>query len=210
MALNSINIITLITGSFEENCYIVYDENNEAFIVDPGDDANRIIDECEKNNLNAKKIVLTHGHFDHTGAVCDVKAKINAEVLIGAYDFEMTKDAKSSLATACGCSYKGFEADRVLSEGDVINVGAMSFKVMETPGHTKGSICLIGADVIFSGDTLFMGSCGRTDFPGGSYKDILKSLNRLAELEGNYKVYSGHGPKTNLDFERKNNQFMGM
>ena len=203
-----ITIKTLVTGPVAGNCYIVFDENKDALIIDPGDEADKILAEVEKNGVTVSKIVLTHGHFDHTSAVPEVRAKTNAEVLIGEKDFDMANSAKLSLASPFGIGYTPFTADVKLKEGDVVTVGEMSFKVIETPGHTKGSICLIGEDVIFSGDTLFLGSCGRTDFPGGSFSEMKASLTRLAQIDGNYYVYSGHGPRTTLDFERNNNPYM--
>lgn len=203
-----ITIKTLVTGPVAGNCYIVFDENKNALVIDPGDEADKILAEIEKNGVTVSKIVLTHGHFDHTSAVPEVKAKTGAEVLIGEKDFEMTNSAKLSLAGPFGIGYTPFVCDGKLKEGDTITVGTMSYKVIETPGHTKGSICLIGEDVIFSGDTLFLGSCGRVDFPGGSFAEMKASLKRLAQIDGNYYVYSGHGPRTTLDFERNNNPYM--
>ena len=203
-----ITIKTLVTGPVAGNCYIVFDENKDALVIDPGDEADKILAEIEKNGVTVSKIVLTHGHFDHTSAVPEVKAKTGAEVLIGEKDFDMTNSAKLSLAGPFGIGYTPFVCDTKLKEGDTITVGTMSYKIIETPGHTKGSICLIGEDVIFSGDTLFLGSCGRTDFPGGSFAEMKASLKRLAQIDGNYYVYSGHGPRTTLDFERNNNPYM--
>lgn len=203
-----ITIKTLVTGPVAGNCYIVFDENKDALVIDPGDEADKILAEIDKNGVTVSKIVLTHGHFDHTSAVPEVKAKTGAEVLISEKDFDMTNSAKLSLAGPFGIGYTPFVCDTKLKEGDTITVGTMSYKIIETPGHTKGSICLIGEDVIFSGDTLFLGSCGRTDFPGGSFAEMKASLKRLAQIDGNYYVYSGHGPRTTLDFERKNNPYM--
>ena len=200
-------IKTLALGPLETNCYIVTDETTlECAVIDPGGDAGTLLDYLEDNRLRCRFVLLTHGHFDHVGAVPELLEETDAVLCMH----------KSDDGATIGGDYYKFtapEGTQFLKEGDVIAVGALSFTVLETPGHTPGSICLLctGSDddrVLFSGDTLFRDSCGRTDFAMGSTEDMLRSLKRLSELPGNCEVYPGHGFSTTLDRERSVNYFM--
>ncbi|MFY9174579.1 MAG: MBL fold metallo-hydrolase [Peptococcia bacterium] len=204
-------IITLILGMTATNCYIVYDENTkEAMIIDPGDAGKRIMAEVEKNQLQVKYILNTHGHADHIGANKYVKEATGAELLIHAEDAEMLTEPSLNLSVYFGEPITGPAADRVLQEGETIKVGSLEFKVLHTPGHTKGGICLVCGDVVFSGDTLFQYSIGRTDFPGGSYQQLINSIKtKLMPLDDKIVVYSGHGPQTTIGAERRGNPFLG-
>jgi len=195
-------------GAYETNCYIVTDEASlDCVVIDPGADATTILDYLEDNKLHCRFILLTHGHFDHTGAVEDLLAETDAVLCVHRADVGVT----------VGGDFYRFnppQGTKYYADGDVICVGALSFTVMETPGHTPGSVTLICArndsaeKVLFTGDTLFRDSCGRTDFPGSSAEDILRSLKRIAELPGDYEVYPGHSFFTNLDRERQVNYFV--
>ena len=202
-------LIKCITvGALETNCYVVADEQSmDCAVIDPGADASTILDYLEETHLRCRFVLLTHGHFDHTGAVSDILAEMDAQLMMH----------KADVGVSVGGDYYRFvppEGTKYVAEGDVICVGALSFTVIETPGHTPGGICLLcseqGSDdrALFSGDTLFRDSCGRTDFPGSSTEDILRSLKRLAELPGDCEVYPGHGFPTTLDRERSLNYFM--
>ena len=201
-------IKTITVGAYETNCYVVADEKSlECAVIDPGSDASTILDYLEETHLRCRFVMLTHGHFDHTGAVNDVLAETDALLMMH----------KADVGVSVGGDYYRFvpPADtKYFSDGDVICVGALSFTVIETPGHTPGSVtlrcCESGSDeaVYFTGDTLFRDSCGRTDFPGSSTDDILRSLKRLAELPGDGEVYPGHGFSTSLGRERQFNYFM--
>jgi len=189
-------------GQLETNCYIVADPDTlECAIIDPGDESNVILDYIEENKLRPLAIFLTHGHFDHVGAVSAVQADTGAPVYIHEKDARLSGpyDAYRLLADAKVSHY---------GEGDEIAVGSMVFRVMETPGHSQGSVTLICGDCLFTGDTLFRDSCGRTDLPGGDMQELLKSLRRLYGLEGNFEVYPGHMDSSNLDRERRFNYYM--
>lgn len=191
-------------GELMTNCYIVWDENtNSAAVIDPGDDGAYLADCLKKKGLTLKYILLTHGHYDHTGGVAELRETCGTESVI----YMSEKDL--GLRPVFG-EPAVLEPQWITNwkEGDTVVMDSVTFRVMETPGHTPGSVCLICGDVIFSGDTLFQGSCGRTDFPGGSWDQMAASLKRLYELDGDYLVLSGHTGSTTLDRERKTNMFM--
>ena len=196
----------LTLGSYETNCYIVSDgESLDCAVIDPGAQALEILSYLEDLGLHCRALLLTHGHFDHTGALYDLAEETGAPVYVSARDDGVT----------VGGDYYRFHAPEgahFLSDGDVIEVGKLRFQVLETPGHTPGSVsflCTEGEDrALFSGDTLFRGSIGRTDFPGSSYPAILHSLRRLLDLPGDCEVYPGHMDPTSLDRERRMNPFV--
>ena len=195
-------------GTLGTNCYIVSD-NGRAAIIDPGGDAQRILNAVKCNNLTVDHILLTHAHFDHIMAVDELCEATGAPVYVGAGDAPMLYDANFNLsAMVYPEQMVERTADRLLFEGDVVRVGDTSLTVMETPGHTRGSICLVGENVLFTGDTLFDGSIGRTDLPGGDMSVLRRSLERLAALEGDYTVYAGHGEETTLSFQKKANPYL--
>ncbi len=195
-------------GALGTNCYIVSD-NGRAAIIDPGGDAQRILNAVKCNNLTVVCILLTHAHFDHIMAVDELCEATGAPVYVGAGDAPMLYDANFNLsAMVYPEQMVERTADRLLFEGDVVRVGDASLTVMETPGHTRGSICLVGENVLFTGDTLFDGSIGRTDLPGGDMGVLRRSLERLAALEGDYTVYAGHGEETTLSFQKKANPYL--
>ncbi|MBU1091535.1 MBL fold metallo-hydrolase [Patescibacteria group bacterium] len=171
------NIIKIPVGSYQANCYLVANEMTlETIIIDPGDEAGKIIDVIEKNNLKPKQIILTHTHFDHTGAVEEIKNRFNIDVLAPSYQ---------------GRSF-------------------VDLRIIGTPGHTKDSVCIVCPQekVIFTGDTLFKNSIGRTDLEGGDYNKIQKSLQKIMQYPDDFKVYPGHGPNTTIGEERRNNPFL--
>ena len=205
------NIKTLVVGIVRANCYLVWNDL-ACVLIDPGDDAERIETALQQLGKPLKAILLTHGHFDHVGAVKALKERYpQVPVMIGALDEELLLEPERV--------YKGMlsripdslhlKADRLLSDGDEINVKGMRFTVIATPGHTKGSVCYLYENAIFSGDTLFRGTCGRCDFYGGDSRAMHNSLAQLALLEGDRPVYPGHEGETSLDQERKYNRFMG-
>lgn len=154
---------------------------------------------------------MTHGHFDHILGVCGLKEFTGAKVLIHKLDGDCLLDENKSLCSwECPGKQKKMSVDILLSDNDKISIGDAVLRVMHTPGHTKGGVCYIDEKdkLIFSGDTLFCLSAGRTDFPGGSTKELFESLKRLRDLPGDYTVCPGHNKATTLDFERKNNRYM--
>ena len=191
-------LTSLTVGSIGTNCYIVYDETTRAAVViDPSDEAELVEARIGALGLRVRAILLTHGHFDHGGDAERIRKLSGAPVYLHPADLVLP-----SWLT------HGLRADRDLADGDQLVFDGLRFQVLLTPGHTPGSVCFLCGDALFSGDTLFAGSCGRTDLPGGSWHEILASLRRLAELEGNYTVYPGHGDPTTLDEERRYNPYM--
>lgn len=186
-------------GMLASNCFLVADaRSGEAVIIDPGLDreseAKTIINEIERNGFEVKYIVNTHGHPDHTSGNQILKNYTKAPILIHEYD--------ASLLTSP-------PADRKLREGDLIEVGSIKLRVVHTPGHSKGSVILLSSDIVFSGDTLFAGSIGRYDLPGGSLDELVNSLkNKLLTLPDHLKVYPGHGPVSTIGEERRYNPFL--
>lgn len=201
-------ILVLPVGPIETNCYIVFDESKEALIIDPGAEAGRIFREIEKYGLKVKYIVNTHGHGDHIGANQKLKELTGASILIHELDGPMLTDGAKNLSIYMGKNISLPAADRLLKDGDFFEVGKMHFSVLHTPGHTRGGICLLAGDVCFSGDTLFDGSIGRTDLPGGSYSELINSVKtKLFTLDDKIVVYPGHGPDTTIGREKAYNPF---
>lgn len=191
-------------GMLMTNCYIVWDEHTmNAAVIDPGDDGAYLADCLKKKGLKLQYILLTHGHFDHISGVPELLETCGTEPEIYLSESDMNLPAVFGEQIS-------LDSDMVTfwREGDEVKMDSITFKVLSTPGHTPGSVCLIAEDVIFSGDTLFQGSCGRTDFPGGSWTQMAASLRRLYELPGDYTVFSGHTGSTTLSRERKTNDFM--
>ena len=190
---------TLALGAYQTNTYLVWEENSHTCVViDPGYQPETILSEVKNLGKEIAAILLTHGHFDHVGGVRELAAETGCPVYLNEADLSMPPQM-----TAGPLYYTN-----TYGEGDFVEAAGLSFKVLHTPGHTPGSICLTCENAMFSGDTLFWGSCGRTDLPGGSWATIRKSLLRLADLSGDYDVYPGHGDATTLSFERKMNPYM--
>ena len=194
-----LNIQTMPLGSYQTNCYVVWEENSESCaVIDPGFEAQTVLSEARRLGKRIEAILLTHGHFDHVGAVKEIAADTDCRVYLCKLD--LTMPAQLTAGTLYYTDSYG--------EGDELTAGGVTFQVMHTPGHTQGSVCLIAGEHMFSGDTLFAGSCGRTDLPGGCWETIGSSLRRLAGLERNYFVYPGHGESTTLDNEKMYNPYM--
>ena len=194
-------IKTIPVGQLETNCYIVTNEDSlECVVIDPGDEANTIMDYLERNKLKCRGIMLTHGHFDHTGAVDAVAGETGAPVYINRAD-----DGRNS-----GASHLPYllpESGLYYADGDVIALAGLRFEIMATPGHTPGGITIRCGEALFTGDTLFRGSCGRTDLPGGDMDQEMDSLRRICSLEGDYEVYPGHMDSSTLERERAFNYY---
>lgn len=192
----------LPVGHLMTNCYIVTDETTlECAVIDPGDESNTILYYLEDNHLTCRAILLTHGHYDHTGAVYAVHEETGAPVYMNALD------AGTAVAFD-SYSFVPPEGTIFYKEGDEVKVGNLTFRVIETPGHTPGGVTLICGDALFTGDTLFAGSCGRTDFEGGSMEVELQSLAKIAALPGDYEVYPGHMDCSTLETERRFNPYL--
>jgi len=201
-------------GALYTNCYVVgCNETKEALIIDPGFDtelvAKRILREADQLELQIKYIVNTHGHPDHIAGNGIVKKLTSAPILIHEYDAPMLTRATENLTMLFGLRTASLPpADRILHNGDAIKVGEVMLRVLHTPGHTRGSISILGNDVVFTGDTLFAGSIGRTDLPDSSPKEIMSSLKKLTILQDHIKVYPGHGPASTIGEEKKSNPFL--
>lgn len=190
-------------GPIGTNCYFLQDEESGLMdIIDPGDDWERILHQVKKAEGEVKYILLTHGHYDHTTAVPDlVKALPGVQVYIHQAD----ANGAGSQLFPLAAQVKDLNN---YDEGDTLSLGSLTIEVLHTPGHSKGSVTLKVGDVLFTGDTLFCGSCGRTDLRGGSYEEIMASLKRLGELEGDFHVCPGHDRTSTLERERKYNPFL--
>ena len=199
-------IDSLTVGPIGTNCYILQDETAKlCAVIDPGDEAERVARAVEQTGCTPTMILLTHGHFDHYTGVAGLLEKW-PELPVYIHEKDVTDRVSGGFDLLFPRLTE--KNQRYYKEGDCLTLGGLTIRVLETPGHSRGSVCLVVENVIFSGDTLFYGSCGRTDFAGGSYEDILRSLKRLAELPGQYKVYPGHDRPTDLDFERRMNPYM--
>ena len=203
--MTQIKSITL--GELGNNCYLITDQaSGLSALVDCTDDSKEMRDFIGSAKL--EYILLTHGHFDHIGGVAAISRDYGAKVVISAQDAPMLSSGKASLSAFFGIKQDKITPDLTVSEGSSLMLGETQIKVLATPGHTKGGVCYLLKDCIFTGDTLFFCSCGRTDFPGGSSKEIMQSLKRLATLEDSLKVYPGHDRTSTIAFEKTNNPFM--
>ena len=194
-----LKIHTFPLGSYQTNCYIIHDEaSNRCCVIDPGFEPDTVLRHVKKLGLTVEAILLTHGHFDHVGAVRDIAAETDCDVYIHAADLELP-----AMLTAGKIYYT-----HTYGEGDILRLGGLEIAVLHTPGHTPGCVCLLCETSLFSGDTLFAGSCGRTDLPGGDWATIRQSLGRLAAIEANLWVLPGHGGTSQLRDEKKYNPYM--
>ncbi len=191
-----------VLGPLQVNCYMICDDNKNCVLIDPAAEAKKLINYIKKNEYKLCAMLLTHSHFDHTGALKELRAVFDVPVYVHREEVENKDMAKfSSLTREDNLTY--------LEDGEELKFGDdISIKVIHTPGHTPGGVCFMADNRIFAGDTLFMGSCGRVDFPGGSFETILESLKMLSEMEGNPTVFPGHGPETTMDYERRTNPYM--
>ena len=193
----------LQVGPIGTNCYLLEDEKaHVAAVIDPGDEAGRILQVIKDDGVDVKYILLTHGHYDHTTAVPELhQALPQAEIYIHKAD---ANGAGSQLFPLAG----QIPDLKFYDEGDALTLGELTIQVLHTPGHSKGSVTLKVGDVLFCGDTLFAGSCGRTDLAGGSYAEIMASLKKLGQLPGDYHVCPGHDVTSTLERERRSNPFL--
>ena len=199
-------VLSAMVGPIMTNCYILCDEAAKVCaVIDPGDEPKRIEAMIASCGCSPVMILLTHGHFDHCTGVAGLLEKW-PDLPVYIHEADVTDGVGGEL------TFRRLDEknQRYYHEGDTLTVGGLTLRVMETPGHSRGSVCLLveGQGVIFSGDTLFRGNCGRCDFPGGDYRAMLRSLARLGRLEGQYQVYPGHEEATDMDYERKANPYM--
>jgi len=204
------NVYAVVVGAIRENCFILASDAKNAAIIDPGDDAHLIEELLAENGLTVKMILLTHGHFDHIGAVKEIAEKWNAPVYAAQKEEKLLSSAQLNRA---GNRYGDAErfnvtADYWLQDGDKITLDELEITVMSTPGHSAGSLCYFCGDYMFSGDTLFAGDVGRCDLYSGNFAAMLKSMEKLRKIEKNYQVLPGHGPASTLDKEKIRNPYM--
>ena len=199
----------IVEPYFGENMYILIDEETKkCAVVDPGGANDKILSYLKKNSLDLEYILVTHGHGDHIGAVNDIKSKTNATIIAHADEKELLNDNRKNLSYSMHCGPQELDADIYVHDKDKLELGNLKLSFIHTPGHTKGCMCIRVNDDMFTGDTLFAGSIGRTDLYGGDYKQIEKSLKKLKKFEDNVKVHPGHGPSSTLGIEKMSNPYM--
>lgn len=193
------HIVTMPLGAYQTNCYLLWQDGQDScLVIDPGYEPEKVLKKAGQLGKRIEAILLTHGHFDHVGGVRQLAADTDCSVYLCQQDLSMPQQM-----TAGPLYYT-----HTYGEGDTLTLAGIPLQVLHTPGHTPGSVCLLAEDALFSGDTLFEGSCGRTDLPGGDTATILASLARLRQLPGDYRVYPGHGPATTLSEERRFNPYL--
>ena len=202
-----LSITTLSLGSYQTNCYIVRAaDSNSCAVIDPGYEADTILDFLKQECLSLDAILLTHGHFDLVGAVKELVKATGCRLWMHERDYSQFRNPVNAFFyPIANCT---FTEVNFCEHDEQIHAGGLTFTAIETPGHTWGSVCYVCEDAMFSGDTLFAGSCGRTDLPGGDAAVLRESLEALAELEENYRVFPGHGESTTLHQEKVTNPYL--
>ena len=201
--------LNLEVGELETNCYLFFDEaDRRCLVIDPGAEAERILELIAGEKLLPQAVVLTHGHPDHLGAAAAIGARFRIPLWLHKADDQMLRSqGQRGLAALFGIEPLP-AAGRLLADGDILSAGGMELKVIHSPGHSPGSILLLGQGLLFSGDTLFQGDVGRTDLPGGDEKELRRSLDRIRELPPNTLILPGHGPGSVLEQELQNNPYL--
>lgn len=206
-----VEVLTLPLGELEANCHIVYDEEGNAVVIDPGAEADRLLKVLEEKAWKVHAILLTHAHFDHFGAASAVMDALQIPIYLHLQDEPLLHSIQLSLADYLGrvVEYQNIVVCNTVQEGDVLKFSdALEFTVLHTPGHSPGSVCYMLGDKLFTGDTLFRDAVGRVDFQGGNLKDMRTSLQRLGALEGDYKIYCGHYAGTTLAREKAYSHYL--
>ena len=205
-----LQIETIVNGPFQENCYLVWDDRTMTGIfIDPGDEARKLIKTASFKNVKVEGIYNTHGHLDHAGAVAAIVKELSIPFAMHAADASMLQSMPDQARMFGLPPVEVPKVDVELSEGDTLKVGGHEGSVIHTPGHTPGGVCFLFDKVVFVGDTLFAGSVGRSDLPGGSHRQLIESIQKkLMPLDDSVKAYSGHGPVTSIGMERKHNPFL--
>ena len=199
----------LQAGVYAANCYIIHTEDGDGLVVDSAGDVDEIVKYLEDSSVKVGAIVLTHGHGDHIGGVLELKELLDVPVMVHSDDEDMVKNSALNLSTSMPMGEVNFKPDILLNDGDDIPLGDRSVKVIHTPGHTKGGICLLVDGILITGDTLFQGSIGRTDLYGGDFDILMKSIvEKLMILPDDTVVYPGHGGPSTIGVERRNNPFI--
>lgn len=202
----------LLVGMLQTNCYIIADKQSKlAAVIDPGDDCGRILSEIKMNSFTLQYIIITHSHIDHVGALDELKNATGAQIIVSTTDAATLNSNEFTLAAMLGTKAPVCKADICVADGDEMTIVGKNARFIMTPGHTPGSMCVYfeSEKLLFSGDTLFYESIGRTDFPGGSYSDISASIkNKLFALNGSTKVLPGHNSDTTILHEKESNFYI--
>lgn len=201
------NIKTVVVGKLLNNTYIITTKQNNAVIIDPGMEFDKIEKDLDETGATLKYIIFTHGHYDHTASAYDLVEKTGAKLVIGSRDAEMLEDTDLSMSWMFTNHPHRLTADLPVEDGDKLKVDELTFEFVMTPGHSKGSMVILCEDYMFSGDTVLENSVGRTDFYGGNEAFMIQSIKRLAALSKNYKILAGHGDSTTLENEKKQNPY---
>ena len=202
-----LNMTTLPLGSYQTNCYILWaEEAKSCAVIDPGYEAKRVLEETGRLGLTIEAILLTHGHFDHVGAVEELVKTTGCALWMNEGDYsQFPNPTNAYFYPLANCD---FTEVQFCEEDEVIHAGGLTFTVLSTPGHTYGSVCYKCEDALFCGDTLFAGSCGRIDLPGGDRAAMLLSLERLADLQEDLRIFPGHGGSSTLASEQESNPYL--
>jgi hydroxyacylglutathione hydrolase len=206
-------ITTISGGPLPTNCYLLTDDKTGlTAVIDPGFESEELTKRVlAAGSDNVWAILLTHAHFDHIIGVAKMKELTGAKVYLHKDEIKFVSDASlNASGIFFGVQVPQFQVECPINDGEEIKLGNLKIRVIHTPGHTEGGCCFLVEDALFTGDTLMKFSCGRTDFPTGNGQQMMNSLQKLAKLPGNYRVYPGHGPESTLDYERKNNSFLRM
>ncbi|WP_026834717.1 MBL fold metallo-hydrolase [Eubacterium xylanophilum] len=210
MLVNGLEIDTYVVGSVGTNCYVVRKEGSDkCVVIDPGASGSVIAKHVREKGATLEGILLTHGHFDHILGIPDLLSEMKAKIYALEEESEVLEDPNLNCTAMVGNGY-GIKPDELMRDGITYNIADLDIKVIHTPGHTKGSCCFYieDAKVLFCGDTLFMESIGRTDLPTGNYREIISSLReKILDLPGDVKAFSGHGPSTTIEYEVANNPY---
>jgi hydroxyacylglutathione hydrolase len=204
------DIHTIVVGPLEVNCYIIADlDSRDAIVIDPGDDAAKILKYVRSRSLRVHYILNTHGHIDHVGANAILRAQLNAPIAIHHADANLLQNAALNGAALFGFPFTEHSPDLLLNDHDTIQSASLRLAVVHTPGHSPGGVCFLAESCVFTGDTLFAGSVGRTDLPGGNWRQLCQSLKeKILPLRDSLTVYPGHGPETTIAAERQTNPFL--
>lgn len=215
--MSKMKINHYVVGMVQTNCYIVInDENKECFIIDPGAAGIQLAEIIKQDNLKPVAILLTHGHFDHAGGAADLAKEFDIKIYVHEAEEDTLHDPQKNVSWMVG-EKESYDADVFLNDEEIITLAGFEIKVLHTPGHTEGGCCyyISEEDVVFTGDTLFAQSVGRTDFPGGSMSQIVRSireklmtLNKAGNLETDIMVYPGHNDPTTIETERMENPYL--